>query len=337
MLDFLFGGTSSPRKKAASTDTDTKRYLAVVPSLIQQPQPSALKRIEKRFAITIPYHITKEQEIFIVVNESQRRLSPLIRHEIPQNIVGRDLFDNINNSVKQSMSSLIGIAWNDVDEESVFDVEYLTNSHFLVSSNETQVKLYVTMVPYLANTKVNKDILNIVALNDHIKFNSSFSLSPMVLLFDDLRHHFLREISNSDESFSYLGCLLDDELHNLCSKTLFLSELNNHFDLVLQGLVDNTNQNSTSNHINTSNLNYYDIMNNISSGSLPPDSEIIIKSADYYSPITLSSEEIYNFGINAQPMRTHKSTIRSRQDNHTKYILPKSTNSLSKDFYNTVS
>ncbi len=334
MFDLLFGGTSLPRKKAASTDTDTKRYLAVVPSLIQQPQPSALKRIEKRFAITIPYHITKEQEIFIVVNESQRRLSPLIRHEIPQNILSRDLFDNINNSVKQSMSSLIGMSWNGVDEESVFDVEYLTNSHFLVSSNEAQVKLYVTMVPYLANTKVNKDILNILALNDNIKFNSSFSLSPIFLPFDDLRHHFLHEISDSDESFSYLGCLLDDELHNLCSKTLFLSEINNHFGLVLQGLVDSTNH--TSNHVSNSNLNYYDIMNNITSGSLPLNSEIIIKATDYYSPITLSSEEISNFGINAQPMRTNKSTIRSRQDNHTKYILPKSTNSLSKDFYNTV-
>ena len=329
MLDFLFGGTSSPRKKAASTDTDTKRYLAVVPSLIQQPQPSALKRTEKRFAITLPYHITKEREIFIVVNESQKRLSPLIRHEIPQNIVGRDLFDNINNTVKKTMSSLIGTEWNSDCEESIFDVEYLTNSHFLVSSNDTQAKIYVSMVPYLANTKVNKDILNIVALNDHIKFNTSYSLSPMLLLFDDLRQHFLHEISSSNECFSYLGCLLDGELHTLCSKTLFLSELNNHFDSVLEALVNNANQN------NASNLNYYDIMNNISSGSLP-NSVIINQSTDYYSPITLSSEEISNFGISAQPMRTHKSTIRSRQDNHTKYILPKSTNSLSKDFYNAV-
>ena len=331
MLEFLFGSTTSPRRKAASTDTDTKRYLAVVPSLIQQAQSSQekiSKRIEKRVAITIPYYITEDRKIYILVNESQRQLSPLIRYDIPSNILGHDLFDNINISVKQAMSNLIGIEWSGIVDESVIDLEYLTGSHFIITSNETQIKVYVALVPYLTNSKVNKDVLNIVALSDHIKFYSSFNLSPMLLLFDDFRRYFLHENSNNTESFSCLGCTLTDEFYNLCSKTTFISELNNHFEAVFPRLVENIQS-------NISNTNYYDIMNNISSGSLPNSEIIVDHTREYYSPITLSGNEISNFGITTQHSRTQKSSIRLRQDNHTnKYILPKCTNSLSKDFFN---
>jgi hypothetical protein len=238
------------------------------------------------------------------------------------------LFDNINISVKQAMSNLIGIEWSGIVDESVIDLEYLTGSHFIITSNETQIKVYVALVPYLTNSKVNKDVLNIVALSDHIKFYSSFNLSPMLLLFDDFRRYFLHENSNNTESFSCLGCTLTDEFYNLCSKTTFISELNNHFEAVFPRLVENIQS-------NISNTNYYDIMNNISSGSLPNSEITVDHTREYYSPITLSGNEISNFGITTQHSRTQKSSIRLRQDNHTnKYILPKCTNSLSKDFFN---